>query len=93
MMKAHEKRGYLFEIRNKGGVAICLPVNQILPMLKYFDTLKIRHDDERISQFLMNRNFKVCFPIPSLIDHDDHNASLAGNAPRGRQAYKFIDRL
>ena len=91
-MLSFARQGYIIEARNRGGVAICLPVNQIESMLKYFDTLKDRHDDERISQWVVKNKFRMCFPIPSLIDHDDDQPSLAGNKPhQGRHAYKFID--
>ena len=91
-MREFEKTGYYFEGRNRGGVAICLPVNQIENMLEFFDTIDNRHDDERISQWIAKNKFRMCFPIPSLIDHNDHNPSVAGNKPNVvRQAYKFID--
>lgn len=91
-MREFERQGYYFEGRNRGGVAICLPVNQIENMLEFFDTIDNRHDDERISQWVVKNKFRMCFPIPSLIDHNDHNPSIAGNRPNViRQAYKFID--
>lgn len=91
-MREFEKQGYYMEGRNRGGVAICLPVNQIEDMLKFFDTIDNRHDDERISQWIIARHFQMCFPIPSLVDHNDHNPSIAGNRPAViRQAYKFVD--
>ena len=94
MAQFHQK-GYYVEQRNRGGVAICLPVNQIQSMLDYYDTLTVRHDDERISQWIVKNKFRMCFPIPSLVDHDDHNVpSLAGNGiGLNRQAYKFIDTM
>lgn len=91
-MSKYEEQGYLVEARNRGGVAICLPVNQIEDMLRFYDTSNNRHDDERISQWIAKKGYKMCFPIPSLIDHNDHNPSIAGNRPKViRQAYKFID--
>lgn len=93
-MQAFYKKGYQLLPQNRGGVAICLPVKQIESMLKFYDTLKIRHDDERISQWIRKKGFRMCFPIPSLVDHDDHNPSLAGNGiGLNRQAYKYIDNL
>lgn len=91
-MRAFEKQGYYFEGHNRGGVAICLPVNQIESMLEFFDTLENKHDDERISQFIIKNKFRMCFPIPSLVDHNDHIPSAAGNNPNvKRVAYKFVD--
>lgn len=98
-MREFEKQGCLYDGRNRGGVAICLPVNQIESMLEFFDTIDNRHDDERISQWIVKNKFRMCFPIPSLIDHNDHNPSIAGNKPSVagnrpnfiRQAWKFID--
>lgn len=90
-MREYENQGYSLEARNRGGVAICLPTNQIENMLRCYSTLTDRHDDERIGQWMQRNGFKACFPIPSLIDHDDHKISLAGNNGLMRQAYKFID--
>jgi hypothetical protein len=91
-MAEFEKQGYLYEGYNRGGVAICLPTNQIESMLKYYDTLPSLHDDVRISQWLATSKFRMCFAIPSLVDHDDHNPSLAGSKPViFRKAYSFID--
>lgn len=93
IMYEYEKKGYMFEARNRGGVAICLPVNQIENMIKHYDTLTDRHDDERINDWLVSNKYKACFSVPSLIDHDDHTPSLAGNRFNNRQAYKFIDNI
>lgn len=91
-MAEFEKQGYLYEGYNRGGVAICLPTNQIENMLKYYDTLNSLHDDVRISQWITHNKFRMCFAVPSLVDHDDHNTSLAGSKPvMFRKAYKFID--
>ena len=92
-MREYEKIGYQLEARNRGGVSICLPVNQINSMLKFFDNTNSRHDDERISRWIESKKFKMCYPIPSLVDHDDHISSLAGNPIKvnNRQAWKFID--
>jgi mannosyltransferase OCH1-like enzyme len=88
------QKGYFITYRNRGGVALCLPVNQIEPMLEFYDTLKIRHDDERISQWIIKNKFKVCFPLPSLIDHSDENTSLMGNGiGNNRRAFRFIDNM
>lgn len=91
-MRFYEKQGYLYEGFNRGGVAICLPTNQIESMLKYYDTLENLHDDVRISRWIIKNKFRMCFPVPSLVDHDDHNPSLAGSHPKIlRKAYSFID--
>lgn len=91
-MAEFEKRGCIYEGYNRGGVAICLPTNQIESMLKFYDTLQSLHDDVRISQWIAYNKFRMCFSIPSLVDHDDHNPSIAGSKPAVfRKAFKFID--
>ena len=93
-MESFVRQGYLIEPRNRGGVAICLPVNQIESMLRHFNTTNSRHDDERINNWIVANGFKMIFPLPSLVDHNDHNSSLAGNPiNQGRQAYKYIDNM
>ena len=86
-----EKQGYAIEARNRGGVAICLPVNQIKSVFEYYDTLTDKHDDERIGAWMMKNKYRVCYSIPCLIDHDDNNTSLVGHNGLNRTAYKFID--
>lgn len=90
-VKLTEWKGYAIDERNRGGVAICLPTNQIESMLEYYDTLTDKHDDYRIGQWLKANNIKVCYPIPSLIDHDDNNPSLCSHPKLMRKAYKFVD--
>jgi len=90
-MRQFEIQGYQLEGRNRGGVAVCLPTNQIESMLEFYDTLTECHDDERISLWVMKNKFQMIFPIPSLIDHNDHKPSLVGHNGLNREAYKFID--
>lgn len=92
-VKLTEWKGYAIEDKNRGGVAICLPTNQIESMLEYYDTLTDKHDDYRIGQWLIANKFKVCYPVPSLIDHDDNNPSLCSHPKLFRRAYKYIDKL
>jgi hypothetical protein len=74
----------------RGGVAICLPVKIIEAMLIEFDKQTSRHDDDRISAFMKKNGYKMCFPVPSLIDHKNEMKSLAG-INETRKAWKFID--
>ena len=91
-MAEFERQGFIEDMRNRGGVAICLPVDLIGEMLVHFDNVGSRHDDERINNWVNKKRIKMIFPIPSLVDHDDHRPSLAGNQiNQGREAYKFID--
>jgi len=92
-MQTSEKQGYILEPRNRGGVAICLPTNKIKDMIKFYDTLLESHDDERISLWIVKNEYQMCYPIPSLIDHNDHKPSLAGHNGLSREAYKFIDNV
>jgi hypothetical protein len=92
-VKLSEYRGYSIEQRNRGGVAICLPVNQIESMLEFYDTLTDKHDDYRIGQWLLKMNFKTCYPIPCFIDHDDNNPSLCSHPKLMRRAYKYVDNM
>jgi mannosyltransferase OCH1-like enzyme len=67
-------------------------VSIIKPMLKYYDTLTDRHDDERIGRYLMNNCIRSCYSIPCLVDHNDHTPGLAGNGDHnGRVSGLFID--
>ncbi len=84
------KDGCYMDNITRGGVAICLPVKLIEPMLKEFDKQTSRHDDDRISAFMKKNGYKMCFPVPSLIDHKHELKSLAG-INEDRPAWKFID--
>lgn len=86
-----EKQGYVMQDKPRWGVAICLPVRHIDPMLKFFQTLNLPQDDERISRYMQSVGLKIKFPIPSLINHRDSIESLVGNNMRDRRAYYFID--
>lgn len=83
--------GYYTSNVTRGGVAICLPVKHIEPMLEEFDRQFSRHDDDRISAYITKNNMRMIFPVPSLIDHRSELDSLAGNK-RSLSAYNYIDR-
>jgi hypothetical protein len=71
----------------RAGIAICLPVAHIKPMLLEFDRQHSRHDDDRISEYCKRIGMKILFPVPSLIDHRIDGISLANN-PVGLAAWK-----
>ena len=71
----------------RAGIAICLPVSHIKPMLVEFDRQHSRHDDDRISEYCKRIGMKIKFPVPSLINHRIDGVSLANN-PIGLAAWK-----
>jgi len=71
------------------GVAICLPVTMIGPMIEYADGLNLPQDDMRIRAFLKSRSIKICYPMPCLIDHR-HGPSLVGDPGTQRSSKNFI---
>lgn len=75
------------------GVAICLPVHHIKPMLEYAERFSYPQDDARIAAYLKHENIHTYFPMPSLIDHrtNEDAESLVGDPGENRCAYKFID--
>ncbi len=82
------KDGVYTDNVTRGGVAICLPVSHIKPMLIEFDRQRSRHDDDRISEYIKRRRMKILFPVPSFIGHRGDIDSVAGN-PRGLDVWKF----
>ncbi len=71
------------------GLAICVPTKIIPEMIDYCDKMKIKNDDTRIAKFLRKKLIKICYPIPSLIEHRQDEESLVGDV-RGRKAMYFI---
>lgn len=59
------------------GVAVCLAVALIEPMLQWIEEREVRfdrmwgttRDDGRIAEFILKRGLVVCYPLPSLVDH------------------------
>jgi len=84
------ENGFYSDNCTRAGLAICLPVSLIEPMLVEFDKQHSRHDDDRISMFMRKHGYRVVFPVPSFIDHRIELESLAKNVV-GNAAYKFID--
>lgn len=73
------------------GVAVCLPVCHVRPMLRLYSSLSAAQDDSRIRHYLSRVGLKVWYPIPSLVNHRK-GKSLVGDPGEARVAYKFIDK-
>jgi hypothetical protein len=73
------KDGVYTDNVTRGGVAICLPVLLIKPMLAEFDRQRSRHDDDRISEYTKRNGIKILFPVPSFIGHRCEIPSVANN--------------
>ena len=82
------KDGAYHDNVTRAGIAICLPVAHIAPMLVEFDRQKSRHDDDRISEYCKRNGIKILFPVPSLVNHRIDQPSLANN-PIGFEAWKM----
>lgn len=85
------KRGFALRPSPTWGVAICLRTEWIMSMLEYADKLSNPQDDYRIAAFLKHKKIATYFPMPSLVDHRQHEKSLVGDPGTGRCAYSFID--
>ena len=75
----------------RGGVAICLPVAHIAPMIREYDRQRSKHDDDRISEYVKRNNVKIIFPVPSFIGHRSDVPSVANN-PHSLDVWKFSGR-
>jgi hypothetical protein len=82
------KDGAYVDNVTRGGVAICLPVSHIKPMLIEFDRQRSRHDDDRISEYVKRNGIKMIFPVPSLIGHRCDIPSIA-NGNKSLEVWKF----
>lgn len=82
------KDGAYVDHVTRGGVAICLPVVCIEPMLREYDRQTSRHDDDRISEYVKRNGMKIYFPVPSFIGHRSDISSIAGNK-QGAEVWKF----
>lgn len=93
MSKAALEKGWTTRVRPTWGVAICLPVHHIMPMIEHADKSNHRADDYRIGMYLTEKGIRTYFPLPSLVDHrsGDETTSLVGDQGVNRVAYKFID--
>lgn len=80
--------GVYTDVVTRGGVAICLPVKHIAPMLEEFDRQFSRHDDDRISIYAKKNRMKILFPVPSFVDHRCDLPSLAHNK-KSSPAFQF----
>jgi hypothetical protein len=72
------------------GVAVCLPVAWITPMLRSYKRQTSRQDDNRIRRWLTSQHQQVYYPVPSLVNHRE-GPSLVGDPGSQRVAYRFID--
>jgi hypothetical protein len=75
-----------------GGLAICLPVKLIKPMLEFYDKQKIPFDDHRIGLFCMANKLNIYNPFPCLIDHRQGHMSVFIGLKSQAQAAEYIDR-
>jgi hypothetical protein len=82
------KDGVYTDNVTRAGIAICLPVAHIKPMLAEFDRQHSRHDDDRISEYAKRNGMKILFPVPSLVNHRIDQPSLVNN-PIGFEAWKM----
>ena len=87
------ERGFATRQSPTWGVAICLPVSHIAPMIEYGNRFNVPQDDYRIGMYLKKKGIRVYFPMPSLIDHRTslETPSLVGDPGKFRCAYAFID--
>ena len=84
--------GFLIRRRNAWGVAICMPTHIIPQVIELCDKYdQIPQDDVRLGKALFALGYKVCYPVPSLIEHRK-GKSLVGNDNEGRHAYQFIEK-
>lgn len=90
MAKNGSRDGYVKTNGLHWGLAVCLPVKLIEPMIAFGDKMNIPQDDARISTFLRKNKIPVYYPIPSLVDHRI-GESLVGDPGKKRVAYKYID--
>jgi hypothetical protein len=91
--KEREETGAICHKALYGGVAICLPVKLIEPMLLHYDKDYVMMDDHRIGRFLLNNKIDIYCPFPCLIDHRVGNMSICNRAISKTQASEYIDRV
>ncbi len=72
------------------GVAAGLQTSLIPEMLDFYDKQVGNKDDNRIKKYLLDKGYRVLYPVPSLVDHRV-GPSLVGDPGLGRKAYWFID--
>jgi len=76
------------------GVALCIPVSIIDDFIKEADKLTRyeKHDDTKLSKYLIKKKIKVWYPIPSLVDHRWEEKSLMeiNYSNKKRKAVLFI---
>lgn len=74
-------------------IAICMPTKYINEMVKYSDVREAKTDQE-IAKWARSKRLKICYPIPSLVDHRDGESIFYRNynrpvSGRPRKAYIF----
>lgn len=75
------------------GQAMCLPVSMIPPWLAWVDEnvmSSFKHDDSRLTMWLLRTRCPVWCTAPSLVEHGLPGESLLGNSNRGRVARWYI---
>lgn len=94
MGKRGLKRGEIIKGGLNWGIAVCLPLELVDPMIEFADKSSIADhlDDMKIREFLISRNLKVRYPMPSLVDHRSELPSfVTGKIELERKAFAFID--
>jgi hypothetical protein len=89
--KERQETGAIIKKAIYGGLAICLPVKLIAPMLEFYDKQKIPFDDHRIGLFCMDRKLNIYNPFPCLIDHRQNHMSIFTGMKSQAKAAEFID--
>lgn len=69
-MALSEKADRFFRASISSEVALCLPTNLIDEMLEYAREHNAK-DDTVISRWATSKHLRVCYPIPSLVQHRD----------------------
>lgn len=77
------------------GQAICLPVVDIAPMVKFADRKQRENDDIRIRAFYRSRKTQIWNTVPSLVEHldlaDGNPTLLPGNDRESRGRRKAVE--
>jgi hypothetical protein len=71
--------------------AVCLPVPWIPGYLAHVGTLAPQYGDVTLMEHLRERNEKMWFTIPSLVQHGLPSDSLLGNSRANRISPSFVD--
>jgi mannosyltransferase OCH1-like enzyme len=87
------KKGYSLRKHLSHGVAIGLKTDLIEDMVKFGDGFqRYKQDDMKIRHFLVSKNIRTMYPVPSLVSHRQEN-SLVEDKGEMRIAEHFIDNM